>query len=427
MFCSKCGDPIEQNETYCNKCGNFVGNNAQSVNLNNTMSNNNPNFYNNQQNNVVMNNTQPYPQPNYNNYQNKANFYKSINKKMIFVGAGIGVGILVVLVICLLVSNNSGKYYFSNNSYEGADEIIQTNNNNTAPKRKSKYSTIIIADNTYSGVKISNDNDAYKLISEDSISQKNNCPSEIKAIEDEIIKNYGVTAVNLCEMDIEFAKEVSKVFKKVYDEYPSVRGYLTNLSLVNASMSDGYIAAFMPVFNFATSNSTSTYPWVIKTQVLLNTSYFLNTVRLESSVQDGSNAGHFPPNATMYSPVAHELGHYLSFLAMMRNYDLESILLVDNKNVNLFYDVYDDFVEGNFSLVMIKEAYEKCKKERNITLSIDEWRATISSYAVAKDNSGNYIYDETIAEAFHDVYLNGNNAKEASKYVVAVLKGKLEG
>ena len=31
MFCSKCGDPIEQNETYCNKCGNFVGNNTQSV------------------------------------------------------------------------------------------------------------------------------------------------------------------------------------------------------------------------------------------------------------------------------------------------------------------------------------------------------------------------------------------------------------
>ena len=327
------------------------------------MSNNNPNFYNNQPNNVVINNTQPYPQPNYNNYQNKANFNKSNNKKMIFVGAGIGVGILVVLVICLLVSNNSGKYYFSNNSYEDGDEIIQTNNSNTSTKWKSKYSTIIITDNTYSGVKISNDYDAYKLISEDSISQKNNCPSEIKAIEDEIIKNYGVTAVNLCEMDIEFAKEVSKVFKKVYDEYPSVRGYLTNLSLVNASMSDGYIAAFMPVFNFATSDSTSTYPWVIKTQVLLNTSYFLNTVRLESSVQVGSNAGHFPPNATMYSPVAHELGHYLSFLAMMRNYDLESILLVDNKNVNLFYDVY----------------------------------------------------------------LNGDNAKDASKYVVAVLKGKLEG
>ena len=148
---------------------------------------------------------------------------------------------------------------------------------------------------------------------------------------------------------------------------------------------------------------------------------------MESTVQDGANSGHFPPNTTMYSPVAHELGHYLSFLAMMKNYDLESILLVNNRNVDAFYKVYDDFIKGDFSLSMIKEAYQKCKKEKNITLSLDEWRGTISNYAVAKDNSGNYIYDETIAEAFHDVYLNGNNAKEASKYVVSVLKDRLEG
>ena len=36
------------------------------------------------------------------------------------------------------------------------------------------------------------------------------------------------------------------------------------------------------------------------------------------------------------------------------------------------------------------------------------------------------IYDETIAEAFHDVYLNKDNAKDASKYIVSILKKKLE-
>ena len=58
-------------------------------------------------------------------------------------------------------------------------------------------------------------------------------------------------------------------------------------------------------------------------------------------------------------------------------------------------------------------------------MTMDEWRGTISKYALAKDNSGNYIYDETIAESFHDVYLNGDNAKDASKYVIKVLKSKL--
>ena len=58
-------------------------------------------------------------------------------------------------------------------------------------------------------------------------------------------------------------------------------------------------------------------------------------------------------------------------------------------------------------------------------MSIDEWRSTISNYAVARDNSGQYIYDETIAESFHDVYLNGQQAQDASKYIVEVLKKKL--
>lgn len=386
MFCSKCGDPVEQNETYCNKCGNYVGFNNQNVKSGN-----------------------------------------EDNKKMVFIGVGIGVAFLVVVSIVLISFNKIGGYFFSDNPNVNIDEITEENSNNQKPQRKSKYSTIIITDNVYSGVEVSNDKDAYKLISKDSVDQKVNCPNEIKAIEDEIIKKYNVAAVNLCEMDVNFAKEVGNVFKKVYDEYPSVRGYLTNLTLVNASLSDSYIAAFMPVFNFATSDTSSTYPWVIKTQVLLNTSYFLNTSKLEAAVQDSSNSGHFPPNSTVFSPVAHELGHYLSFLAMMKNYDLESILLVDDVNVNVFYDVYADFGKGDFSLLMIEEAYAKCKKETNTTLAIDDWRATISNYAVAKDNSGNYIYDETIAEAFSDVYSNGDSAKEASKYVVSVLKSKLEG
>ena len=403
MFCPRCGDKIEQNEVYCNKCGNYLGNNFNNKNISNNV------YTNNSINTAhIPNNLAPN------------------NKKMIFIGIGIGVCCLLLIFGSVFVINNmKGKYYFSNNNYE-SDEV-EVKNNKTEKKKKSKYSTAIITDNRYSGVEINEKQDAYNLIIKDSVSQKNNCPSEILEIENEMIEKYNITAVNLCEMNIEFAKEVSNVFKKIYDEYPGVRENLTNLSLVNASMSEGYIAAFMPLFTFAESNSSSGYPWVIKTQVLLNTTYFLNTVRLEASVTDGSTSGHFPPNATMYSPVAHELGHYLSFLAMMKHYEINSILLVDEKNITGFYDLYNDFVDGEHSLSMIKEAYENYKKDTNTTLKFDEWRATISNYAVAKDNSGNYIYDETIAEGFHDVYLNGDNAKDASKYVVNVLKEKLKG
>ncbi len=425
-YCNKCGDPVEQGEKFCNKCGNPLQNSqentTQNINpnpaviVNTSNLSTNTNFRQQPINNMQCSNAYNYSSQNY--------YDKGNNKKFIFIGVGAGIGVVVLcFLISIIIGNSDSKYYFDTNAHENNGAIVQ-NSGSSTPK-KGKYSTVIIYDNTYSGVTIDHDKDAYKLIEQDSTSQKSNCPPEIKGIEDEIIKQYGITAVNLCEMDVDFARELGNVIKKIYNEYPSARGYITNLSLANVSMSDGYIAAFMPVFNFATSKTSTTYPWVIKTQVLLNTAYFLNTERLQASVTDGSNVGHFPPNATIYSPIAHEFGHYLSFLAMMKHYELNSILLVDNKNVNIFYNIYSDFGKGDFSLQMINEAFDNYKRDTGTNISLDEWRGTISKYALAKDNNGNYIWDETIAESFHDVYLNGDNAKDASKYVVNVLKSKL--
>ncbi len=419
MFCPKCGNSLEPNSKFCSRCGNQL--NFEQSNQNANISNQHIEPSKNPQ---LMDDQNGQLQQSYRQSM-LGNKYPQDNNKKIFIGVGVGISILaVVILITFVIINPKEKYYFDTNPKESNDEIIQTSSSST---KKGKYSTVIIYDHTYSGVSISNDSDAFSLIVKDSVSQKNNCPSEIKKVEDEIINNYGITAVNLCEMDVDFARELGNVFKKIYEEYPSVRGYITNLTLVNTSMNNNYIAAFMPMFNFATSDSSTTYPWVIKTQVLLNASYFLNKERLQSSVNDGSNSGHFPKNSTIYSPVAHELGHYLSFLAMMKHYELQSILLVDNNTVSRYYDLYYDFGEGNYSLSMINEAFDNYKKATNTTMTLDEWRGTISNYALAKDNSGEYIYDETIAESFHDVYLNGENASDASKYIVSVLKSKLDG
>ncbi len=421
MFCPKCGNRVENGTKYCNRCGGILENSI------NNMSMQKPSL---EQNNGINNPNQypPFISPNVS--QNSGAFNKKNNNKMVFIGVGSGVGLLVVIVLMVVLfgGNGGSDYYFSsyeNYNNEGdttSDEKVEKNNS-----KKGKYQTVIITDNVYYGVKVTNNSDAYKLIENDSVSQKDNCPAEIKAVEDEIIKKYNITAVNLCEMDVDFARELESVFEIIYRDYPSARGYITNLTLYNTSMlSDrGVIAAFMPAFTFATSNSESSYPWVIKTQVLLSSNFFLNKSKLELTAKDGSSSGHFPPNSSIYSPVAHELGHYLSFLAMMNHYDLNSILLVNSNNVSSFYKLYADFGEGNYSLSMISEAYENYKKDTNTTMTLDEWRGTISGYALAKDNNDEYIYDETIAEAFHDVYLNNDNARDASKYIVRVLKEKL--
>lgn len=419
MFCPKCGNHVEYGTKYCNKCGEYLGNLINTMIMHQTL----------EQNNEINNQNQYPPRiiPNVN--QNGGTVGKINNNKMIFIGVGSGVGLLVAIVLMVaLFSNGKSNYYFSSSgNYDNENDTTSIEKKEENNPKKGKYQTIIITDNTYSGIKISSDSDAYKLIEEDSVSQKSQCPTEIRQVEDEIIEKYNITAVNLCEMDVEFARELENVFEIIYRDYPTARGHITNLTLKNTNMlsESGVIAAFMPIFHFATSDSTSSYPWVIKTQVLLSSQYFLNKSRLEASTKDGSSSGHFPPNSTIYSPVAHELGHYLSFLAMMNYYQMNSILLINNNSVDTFYKLHSDFEEGNYSLSMIKEAYENYKKDTNTSMSLDEWRGTISKYALAKNNSGEYIYDETIAEAFHDVYLNNDNAASASKYIVGVLKEKL--
>ena len=376
MFCNKCGNKVELNQKYCNKCGNALT-------------------------------------------------YKKSNKKNKSVIVIAVIVIFIITIIIYSISINSIKHYFFDDvmANEGTEQTTSKNKTTL----RGKYKTAIITDNSYSGVTLNSIDDATELISKDSVDQKqSDYPKEIIKIEDEIIDKYGLTAVNLKEMDVEFAKELEGVIEDIYTNYPNVRGYLTNLTLTNLDISDSnIIALFRPGFIFATSNTTTTRPWVIKTQVQLNAKYFLNPNRIETTIEVNSKSGHFPKNATKYSPVAHEFGHYLSFIALLNNYNTDSILIVRDSKLQAFYNIFKAFGDGTFSKKMLEEAYQNYVKD-NGTIDFDEWRGNISKYALAKDNSGNYIYDETIAEAFHDVYLNGENANTTSKYIVKVLKKYIE-
>ena len=400
MFCNKCGNEISHNQRYCNKCGNYLTYNNVSNITNYNMNNN-------------------YIESNSKNSDNERHIFVP------FVIAGIIIVVILVIVSFIILFNNKkDDYYFDTEALPNGTEQTATVDTTT---KKGKYKTAIIADNVYSGISVNSISEANNLIVKDSINQKqSDYPKEIIQIENDIIKKYSITAVNLKEMDPNFARELEKVIDNIYKNFPKARGYLTNLTLTNLDMSEaGVIALFMPVFTFGLSNTNTTRPWIIKTQVQLNAKYFLNPERLEVTTETSSKVGHFPKNATRFSPVAHEFGHYLSFIALLNNYSTNSILLVGDNQIQTYYDIYRNFVSGTFSKQMLDEAYENYVRD-NASIDFDEWRGQISEYALAKDDTGNYIYDETIAEAFHDVYLNGNNATEPSKYIVEVLKKYIE-
>ena len=160
----------------------------------------------------------------------------------------------------------------------------------------------------------------------------------------------------------------------------------------------------------------------------LNASYFLDLSYLESSVKQASDSGYFPENANRSSVVAHEFGHYISFIALLRSTFLDDTLLLTNYNYERYLNLVNSWNKGDFSKKLISEAYENYKKKyKDEEISEDDFRSSISGYAVVTDDEGKPVYDETIAESFHDMYLHGNKAKPASLEIIKVLRKYMNG
>ena len=346
--------------------------------------------------------------------------------------------ILSIGLFILLKDNKSNAYYFGepktivsgdgNNNIIIDEEMLQyegiSKSGQTGIVSSNDQTSIVFDYQYFEQLIFNSETDVKRLIASDSNKQKGNCLPDVINIENEIISNYGITAVNFCEMPVEMAQELRDVVAYIYDNFPNARNYLTNMTIANVGSST-YIAAFMPVFTFGTSKTSTGYPVAIKTQIILNAKYFLNMDKLTNSVAYGVKSGYFPRNANRSSAVAHEFGHYLSYIALLKYYNSDRLNFVRAQQSEKLYKVYGDFNEGKFSLALIKEAYNRFKTMYTTDMTFDEFRKSISEYAVAKDKRGAYIYDETIAEAFHDVYLNGEAASPASRMIFSVLKEKL--
>lgn len=345
---------------------------------------------------------------------------KTRKENKMFLGVAIGSGVTFIVVLLIALLGKGSMFNFSGGGVYYQNKVVEN---------LGEYQTAVVTDNIYEGVTVNDDNDAKNLIVMDSNNQKAKCNNaKTKQVETSIEKNYGITAVNLCEMDYEFAKEIENTLKTVYKEFPNIKGHLTNLTLINTPEFTNYIASFVSAKLFAKSNTRNTYPNVYKMSIYLNASYFLNIDYFDASISDSVVYGYFPPNASRYSIVAHEFGHYLSFLAQMRTTsDLDDLLLLTKKNYKAYSNLISDSNNGVFSQRMINEAFENYKKKNPSGFSdVTSFRSSISSYAVVTNSNGEYIYDETIAEAFHDYYLNGKNAKDASKEIMNVLKKYLK-
>lgn len=288
--------------------------------------------------------------------------------------------------------------------------------------------SILKTDNQYYNKSINSLNDANNYIIKDLNEQDYKCGNniEVHKIEDRLEKDYAIKAVNFCDISLEETKRLATVIDKIYNLFPSVKGYLTNISITNAKEQEIYIAYFEPIYQFVNSNADiSSFNKVNKTQILLNSYYFLNEETIKNSITEKVAKDWYVNDATWESLFSHEFGHYISFVALLKLHGINSITFETKDNYQQIQQIIDEFNGREYSNQLLNEAYNNYKLIYSYNGDINTFALSISKYAANKDKSGKLIADETLAEAIHDYYLHGSNAKAQSLEIVKVINSKL--
>ena len=291
------------------------------------------------------------------------------------------------------------------------------------------YNTSLLkTDNKYSGEDIISYDDAIDFIKKDINDQYYYCFNDydVELLTKEIENDYFIPSVSFCDMSIDETKKIQGVIDKMYSLFPNINGALTNITISNADTKSEYIARFQPMYQFVNiDEDINFYNKVNKTQILINSYYFLNENIMSSSVQSIVGDNWYVEDATWESTIAHEFGHYISFVILLKKNNLNNITYVTKDNYNVIDNVITEFNSGSYSNILLSEALNNYNNIYGTNLSLYDFAISISMYAASLDSNGNLIADETIAEAIHDYYLHGNNMKSQSRAIIDVIYSKL--
>lgn len=293
------------------------------------------------------------------------------------------------------------------------------------------YNTSIIkTENIYHKETINSLDEAREFIKKDLDSQSWKCIYEFEILQyqNSIESDHSIPVVSFCDISYEEIKKITNVINKMYSLFPKMAGALTNISITNATTNSEYIARFQPMFQFVNPNEDiNSYNKVNKTQILLNSYYFLNEEIMKNSLSSVVGEDWYVKDATWESTIAHELGHYISFVILLRENGLENITFVTSGNESRINDVLNKFDSGDFSKSILNQALGNYNTKYNTNLDLNSFALTISNYASVKDKNNNLIADETIAEAIHDYYLHGYACSKSSYEIINIIKSRLDG
>ena len=288
------------------------------------------------------------------------------------------------------------------------------------------YKTSIIkTDNIYEKVNINSIQDANDFIIKDFSNQTWKCEYnlDILKIQNQIEEDYGIVNVNFCDMSYSEALEIKKVIDKIYGIFPNIKGYLTNITITNAKTNSEYVAYFQPMYQFVNNNlNIENYNKVNKTQILLNSYYYLNDNILNKNLDEIINNNLYVKDSTVNSLISHEIGHYITFVLYLKENNIDNIKYVTKDNENIINKLIEEYDNGIYTDKLLNLAINNYNNKYKKNLDINSFSNSISKYAGLVYENNKINSSEVIAEAVHDYYLHGNNANKCSLEIINIIK-----
>lgn len=343
-------------------------------------------------------------------------------------------------VEAMMMIGDKGLY-----TVEASSEITKLSFNdiegffNSDPVSVNKKDEVIIGpytkvrhDQLYLG-EINDIDDAKKLIAEYADMQRERYENpKINDIELSLQKKYDISGVNLGEMDIDTAKDIQKGVEYMYDTYPILKGTLNTLTVANFTGSDLGIVALTQTTDFIRVSQDLETPKVIRNEILLNANTFFNRDMLLQSCKEKTESGYWCKNATDPSKIiVHELGHQLVNVLRAKktgfvtgNTYLPCVVTDANYDQYVEYEWAGTALRQDVETELVNNAYKTWSATQSG--SEEDFRRSISEYAVGVKSDLGISYHETIAEAISDVYCNGKDASMASLLIVEEINKMLK-
>ena len=252
--------------------------------------------------------------------------------------------------------------------------------------------------------------------------------SEVREIEKNIEENCEMEAVNLQDLDLEMAQYVELACEYMYNRYPCLKGFLTNISVQeDISNSTGVIALYDTGTFLFPPESDNVYPFTIKRQVLLNAEDFYRPKRIKNMITRCVREGHWRENTSVTSIFVHELTHCLIDRLVCEEYGLGTSICITEENGDAFGACATQDLADNQTMEkeICNTAYKNYLTEQGEECTYEEFCLQISGYAVGTQDDGGISYGETISEAMTDVYINGENCTLASRAIIDEVETRL--